>query len=225
MQAAEGEPLLGLQGRDWATWEEGLRGAARWLTVLHASPMRQGQPEDLGQGVFRLARRIAKAAARNPDLEKLLIRLVKDLAKRAEAITGPRPQVQTHGRYHSGHVFLAPGIITVIDLDRSCPADPAKDVAEFLHRLRAGVAKGELDYETAERATNVFLEEYALHSTVELSGLAYYWSYSILSTLLHTMRKRHLDEKTRAQRLDFYQAEFYDVPRRLAGEYDDARVK
>ncbi|MFQ5857949.1 MAG: phosphotransferase family protein [Anaerolineae bacterium] len=215
MRAAEGECLLALQAHGWETWKEGLRGAARWLAALHASPVRQGPPEDVGQGVFRLARRIAKTAARKPEAEKLLICLVKDLAGRAAAIAGPRSQVQTHGDYHASHVFLAPENVTVIDLDRSCPADPAKDVAKFLHRLRAGVAKHKLDYDTAERATSVFLEEYTRHSPADLSGLAYYWSYSILSKLLYTIRRCHLDEDIREQRVDFYRAEFYDIPRRL----------
>jgi len=34
-----------------------------------------------------------------------------------------------HGSCHPRHVFVAEGVTTAIDLDRSFPADPARDVA------------------------------------------------------------------------------------------------
>jgi hypothetical protein len=193
-------------------WEEGLRAAAGWLAQLHALSVDLGGPrEDITQDVFRLARRAARAGAQHPELKGLIVRLIEELAERARSVVGSRSQAQTHGRYHAGHVFVAPDSVAVIDLDRVALADPAKDVGEFLHRLRAQARRARLGDHNAERAALVFLEEYAIHARGVPDGLAYYWSYSILSTVLRIVE---LDRARWEKRLEFYRAEFENVPRR-----------
>lgn len=210
LRAAPGDSVSALRARGWADWERGLRGAAAWLARLHASPLPFGPAEETAAGVFRMARRVAKAAARRPELEAQLVGLIEELAGRGSGGSGRR--VPTHGRYHSGHVFLAPGSVTVIDPDRAALADPAKDVGEFLHRLRKEAMEAGLDEGTAERATRAFLSEYAAHAPAPLDGLLYHWSYSVLSTLLHAIRKDRSDRDGWERRLAFYRAEFGGVP-------------
>jgi aminoglycoside phosphotransferase (APT) family kinase protein len=120
-------------------------------------------------------------------------------------------RAQTHGRYHARHVFVAPDAVTVIDLDRVALADPAKDLGEFLHRLRAQSRRARLGDEAANRAAHAFLEGYATHTHAIPHGLVYYWSYSILSTLLRLLE---LKRSKWERRLEFYQAEFEAVPLR-----------
>jgi hypothetical protein len=211
MRAVPGHRLATLAGRP-GQWEGGLRAAAGWLAQLHGSSVDLGPPEDITQGAFRLARRAARAGAHHPELEGLLVRLIEDLAERARSVAGSRPQVPTHGRYHAGHVFVAPDSVAVIDLDRIALADPAIDVGEFLHRLRALARRARLGDDAAERATLVFLEGYAAHARALPGGLAYYWSYSTLSTLLHVVE---LHQAKWEKRLQFYRAEFEDVPQRV----------
>jgi aminoglycoside phosphotransferase (APT) family kinase protein len=165
----------------------------------------------MAQGVFRLARRAARAGAHHPELESLLVRLIEELAERAKRVAGSRPQAQTHGRYHAGHVFVAPESVTVIDLDRAALADPAKDVGEFLHRLRARAMEPDVGAAAAEQATLAFLEEYATRTHAVPRGLVYYWSYSILATLLRLVE---FDCDEWETGLEFFRAEFEDVPRR-----------
>jgi hypothetical protein len=210
MRVAPGHRLTRLAAQPTA-WEEGFRAAAGWLAQLHASSGGLGPREDVAYGVFRLARRAARAGARHPDLEGLLVGLIEELAERARRVGGPPSQTQTHGRYHAGHVFVTPGIVSVIDLDRAGLADPAKDVGEFLHRLRGRVLLGELAEDAAERATFAFLDEYAAHAYAVPAGFVYYWSYSVLSTLLRLVE---LDGEEWERRLDLYRAEFNEIPSR-----------
>jgi hypothetical protein len=67
---------------------------------------RLGPREDVAQGVFRLARRAAKAAASRPDLEDLFRAALAELEGRAASEAGR--WVQTHGRYYLGHVSSRP---------------------------------------------------------------------------------------------------------------------
>lgn len=195
-------------------WLEGLRAAARWLASLHASPLRIGPFDERSRAAERLARRASKAVERRPELASWLRPLTEELAARAP--TRELAHTQTHGRYHPGHVFVDRGVITVIDLDRAAPAAPAKDVAEFIHRTRAEVFKRGWTSQDAEEATQAFLEEYGLHSPAPLDGLTYFWSESVLATLLHAVRKRHLDEETWRTRIAYYTEEFDRVPERVA---------
>ena len=209
MRAAPGDRLPDLATQPGA-WEDGLRAAGAWLARLHARPVGRGTRADTVQDVLRLAQRAAGAAARHPELERVLVRAIADLAERARSMDGVSMQSHTHGRYHARHVFVAPQSVTVIDLDRAALADPAKDLGEFLHRLRAQARRARLGDEAAERATLAFLEEYAAHACVP-GALVYYWSHSILSTLLRVVA---LDRAKWEKRVEFYRAEFDDVPRR-----------
>jgi hypothetical protein len=182
MRAAPGNRLRALHARGREELQEGLRKAARWLVALHASRLRLGPREDVAYGVSRLARRASIAIACRADLEDFVRRAMEELARRGAAADGPKGPVQTHGRYHAEHVFLAPHGVTVIDLDRAAVADPMKDVGEFLHRLRWQAAREGWGSQALEESTDAFLSEYARHRPVPIAGLTYHWSYSILWT-------------------------------------------
>ncbi|MDQ4130008.1 MAG: aminoglycoside phosphotransferase family protein [Actinomycetota bacterium] len=197
-----------------AGWLEGMRAAARWLGRLHASTLRVGPLDERARASQRLHRRLSKAVERQSQLAGLLAARMDELARRAPPLGASR--CQTHGRFHPGHVFVAPELVTVIDLDRAAPADPAKDVAEFVHRTRAEVFKRGCFPQVAEEATLAFLDEYLRCGPAPLYGLAYFWSESLLATLLHAVRKRHLDEDRWRARIAFYLEEFDRVPERVA---------
>jgi hypothetical protein len=216
MGAAPGERVRELATGDRAVWEEALRGSARWLAALHSSQHRLGPPDDPTRRVLHLARRVAGTAARRPDLERLLARLLDQLADRIPATHEPRSQVQTHGRYHPQHVYVATDSVTVIDTDRATPGDAAKDVGEFLHRLRADASSAGVGPEDADRASAEFVEEYARGPAADLSALEFYWSYSVLFTLVARGGRADADDDAARRRLAFYEAEFTAVPRRVA---------
>jgi hypothetical protein len=211
-------------------WEEGLRAAGNWLARLHAVSADPEPREDVTRETLRLARRAAIAGAHHPEretlrlarraaiagahhpeLEPLLVGLIDELERRASKVAGPESWTQTHGRYHARHVFVASDAVTVIDLDRVAVTDPAKDLGEFLHRLRAHSRRARLGDEAADGAAHAFLEGYATDAPAIPGGLIYYWSYSILSTLLRLLE---LERNKWERRLEFYRAEFEAVPLR-----------
>ena len=199
---------------DSGPWFEGLRAAAGWLARLHAVSLDLGAPqEDIAQGVFRLARRATRAGARHPEAQGLIVGLFEELAHRARDLSGSGSRGPTHGRYHAGHVFIAPDSVAVIDLDRVALADPAKDVGEFFHRLRSETRSARLQDADIEHAWLVFLEAYVGCAGGIPTGLTYYWSYSILAALLRAVE---LSEARWEKRMESYRAEFADIPERAA---------
>jgi hypothetical protein len=210
-RAAPGKRLAALAARP-GRWEEGLHAAGGWLAKFHALPVDLGPREDVALGAFRLARRSARAGAHHPELEGFLVQLIEELEARVGSAPASRSRRPTHGRYHAGHVFVAPETVTVIDLDGVALADPAKDVGEFLHRLRTQGRPARLDDAAAMRAALVFIQGYTATAGAVPDGLLYHWSYSILSGLLRLLQ---LGDAKWEQRLAFYRAEFADVPRRV----------
>lgn len=216
LRPAPGERLPGTEARDWAGFEEGTAQAARWLAALHTSSVSVGPRETVAQGVARLTHRAAKATAARPDLEELIRDALAELDRRCTISADTGERVQTHGRFHPGHVFVAQDCVTAIDLDRAAQADPAKDVAEFVHGLRSiGVRTAVVDNEV-EAACSRFLGEYLRHRPVAPSGLEYYWSCSVLWTLLGLAFKDRPARPGWKARMEFFQAEFDAVPRRAA---------
>jgi hypothetical protein len=198
-------------GGSWG--EEGIRAAARWLAHLHTRHVDGNDPgEDRAHGVFRMARRGMRAVARHPDLTEPLVRLIEELAERSGAVRERSTLTQTHGRYHAEHVFVAPEAVTVIDLDRAALADPGKDVGEFLHRVRMRERRA-LPGAAPPNTTLVFVEEYAACAGGIPASLVYYWSHSVLSTLLRVLE---LGRPRWERRLAFYRAEFQAIPAHVA---------
>jgi Phosphotransferase enzyme family len=197
-----------------AEWQAGLRAGAAWLARLHSVTAGVPAPcEDPAQEVFRLARRVPRAAARHPELAELLVVLLDELAARAAAVRSESGTL-THGRYHEEHVFVANGTVTVIDLDRASIADPAKDLGEFLHRLYANARRARLDELAAEQGARAFLDGYASHApAVSGAALVYRWSASCLATLL---RGLELDRPKWESRFAYHRGAFDAVPGRVA---------
>lgn len=214
MAPAPGEQVRELATGDWTTWADALEGAARWLAALHASSHRLGPHDDAARRARNLARRVAQTAARRPDVERLLTILLDELATQIPARPA-KDKVQTHGRYHPQHVYVSPDCVTVIDADRATPGDAAKDVGEFLHRLRADAMSSGTGAEAADRASETFVHEYVRRGGADLLGLAFYWSYSILFTLVARARRTSADDLDERGRIEFYEAEFAAVPGRV----------
>jgi aminoglycoside phosphotransferase (APT) family kinase protein len=212
---APGRCLRDLRAVDPAAWKAGVRRAAHWLSALHRSTMRVGPLDDTTQRVLHLAQRVAQTVARRPELEPTLVRLLDELGSRALPV-GSSLEVQTHGRYHAEHVFLTPDQVTVIDTDRAARGDPAKDVGEFLHRLRADALRDPAHRDAAEQATAAFVEEYTQSGGCGLSSLTFYWSYSVLFTFVARAAREGEDETRKEQRLQLYRGEFEAIPGRVA---------
>ncbi len=197
------------------TGDEGVRQAARWLAHLHTSTVRVGPPWTIWRNFARLARRLTRAAAANPDRAVRLDRMLRRLMDVAEEAERPPRLVQTHGQYRDVHVYLEGGTATVIDLDRSRPGDPARDVDEFLHRLRWKTFKH--TGTCPETLTDAFLQEYAKHVPPgQLVNLPFYAAAHALSSLARFLRRREPGSEGWERAAAFHAGEFEAA---LAGRF------
>jgi hypothetical protein len=223
MHAAPGESLRGVPLLNWDRFKEGLVEAAGWLGALHRWPYSVGPVADVADDFSRLERLEGEAAACRPNEAELFKGASNELRRRYDSIGTPGMRVQTHGRYHIDHVFLAPGCVTVVDLDRAAASEAARDVGEFLHRLRWEIARMRLGKAAMHEATEVFLAEYIRHSDHDLPGLLYYWSFSILTALLGSVCEPRPSGRHGEKKLRHLRREFDRVPRFTEALFDHPR--
>jgi hypothetical protein len=204
--------VRGAPGRELAsvTTDEGLaagaREAARWLLRLHRSPIRLGEPRYPWEVYHKLLHRLAKAAAMRPDQVETLLEQADRLEEAARKLK--LQLVQAHGQFRHIHVFVAEDAVTVIDLDRCRPGDPARDVGEYIHRMRTKRYKASGGKSRAERATQAFLEEYGAELPQNLLNLPFYWGYHNLVSLWRFMKGTAPDHPNYSRLVAFYLSEF-----------------
>lgn len=167
------------------------RRAAQWLAALHRSSLLFGKTETEVQALklFRLATRLVKAASLHREQLDMMRDLLDVISGRISALSSRRPLVQTHGRYHHDHVFVSNEATVVIDLDRCCPSDPGKDVAEFISVLRKASFKRGLAMDRIEDATDAFLREYLAAMPEAADTVGCYWATAVFHDLLSGMKK------------------------------------
>jgi hypothetical protein len=217
MSTASGTPLMSLIGQDSTDLLTHIRQAAQWLVRLHRVSIRIGRAESLWESLklFRVVRRLTKAAARVPHERKRLIEMVDALCREGKQGPGQVPAVQTHGRFHYEHIFVNGGPVTVIDFDRSLPSDPAKDLAEFVSMLRVRAFKRTGTTATVDAATRLFLEEYLSQLPGNSVNLTVHWGAFLLLNMFHYVKKYDPDNETHERLMQFYVREFDAV---LSGE-------
>lgn len=184
--------------------------AAQWLAELHRSSPLFGKVETEVQSLklFRLVSRLVKAASMRREQLDMLRDLLDAISGRIFALSSRRTLVQTHGRYHHDHVFVSNAATVVIDLDRCCPSDPAKDVAEFISVLRnASFIRG-LDMADVEKATAAFLREYLAAVPEAAAAVGCYWATAVFHDLLSGIKKcRAKGNRSWEERQHFYLTE------------------
>src|SRR3990170_714171 len=196
---------------------DGVGEAATWLARLHSSPVRLGPPQPLLESgeLLSLSRRLGKMISRRPAFLALVLEMIRALEALAEE-TVEGTLVQSHGQYRPIHVFISDSTVTVIDLDRSRPCDPARDVAEFLHRLRITMFWHNGSVERADAPTARFLEVYA--STVAdrayLANLRFHWARYIFHSLNRKLKDSEDSDVSLDSTVSFYRSEFDNVIKR-----------
>jgi len=207
LHAADGVPLSAvLETGSVAEAVRGARDAARWLAALHRSPVRVGSAELdwISLKAFRVPQRLIEVCAQFPDQAGPLLKILYQLRPCAARLVAAPSLVQTHGSYRPKHVFIADGVTTAIDLDRSRPADPAKDVAEFITDLRSAACDRSYDCRGAEQAAEAFLEEYLSQAPGMETRVACYAAGYLTLRLLKRIREGGVAEPRGSERLDLY---------------------
>jgi hypothetical protein len=210
MRGAPGESVADALGSDGDRVVRAVREAARWLLALHASPVRVGRLDQPWYLFRKLSDRLAKAAAAHPQELKRLTVMVDHLQAVAERRRPVEP-VQAHGQFRPIHAFLSGETVTVIDLDRSQPSDPARDLAEFVHRLRSTLARDGGARPVADALTRAFLEEYARERPGGLSSLPFYHGAHVVASCCRHLRRVRPEEPEWPRTLQFYTDEFADA--------------
>lgn len=208
MRGVPGTPLGAIfDGDNSVDLVSGSQEAAEWLAALNCSPVQSGSPDSDWDSLklFRLASRLIKACAAQPEKLDMVRELLDKLDQRTSSLKESRPFVFTHGRYHHDHVFLGVDSTTVIDLDRCRPSDPAKDAAEFVRVLRLTAFKEGFDMECAQRATSAFLDTYLAKVPEAADSLGCYWAMYVFHSLLGGLKKgRNKGKKSWADLEQFY---------------------
>jgi aminoglycoside phosphotransferase (APT) family kinase protein len=210
MRGVAGQPLgAALNGNGSVDLIEGCRKAARWLAAFHRSSVRVGETEPDWDSlkIFRVSVRLIKAAATRPEERSALLDYMHSLKARLKDFPANAPVAQTHGRYHHEHVFISGDQVSVIDLDRSRPTNPAKDVAEFLRVLRMSAFRTHPDMRRADEASGAFLDEYLSQLPEVATSLPYYWSAFLWLSLFGFMKKLGPDDPRRPGLLEFHSSE------------------
>jgi len=211
---AEGPAVSTNIGVDDEALVAGAREAGVWLAKLHRSPLRTGPPKPLLESgeLLSLARRLAKMLCRRPQYLSLALDMIQALEKLA-AETEDGLRVQSHGQYRPIHVFISDASVTVIDLDRSRPCDPARDVAEFLHRMRMTMFWRTGAVEPADAATDAFLVAYrsAMAERPYLTNLRFHWARYIFHSLNRKLKGHDPSDLALDATVAFYRSEFDNV--------------
>lgn len=200
-------------------WRAGVAEAGAWLGRFHSSGLAIGTPKSLivTSELLSLAKRLAKALVATPEYLDTALDMIGKLTQLSYE-TRDGMLVQSHGQYRPIHVFLDTdknGAVTVIDLDRSAPADPGRDVAEFLHRLHTDAFQRTGRPESAERATRDFLDAYATAAGSDefLANVAFHRGRYIVHTLSRLVKKGLLDDPE----FPFWREQFEQVVSGRAG--------
>jgi hypothetical protein len=210
-KAAEGSPVSAHIGVDKEALLAGVKAAAVWLAKLHSAPLRIGTPRtllDSGE-LLPLARRLAKTLCRRPQFLGLALEMIQAL----EDLAGDTVEgllVQSHGQYRPIHVFIGGATVTVIDLDRSRPCDPARDTAEFLHRLRMTTFWHTGSVAPADAPTEAFLAAYssAVADGAYLANLRFHWARYIFHSFNHKLKDADSNDLEVDAMVRFYRSEF-----------------
>jgi hypothetical protein len=184
-RGAPGRPVSDLVGGAVDDLAVACGMAGRWLGTLHSSAVRIGRPQSLlvtGE-LVSLAQRLAKVLVQTPRYLDVALEMLDALDRLSED-TADGILAQCHGQYRPIHVFIEGDQVTVIDLDRSGPADPARDCAEFLHHLRNSVYVATGDISRADRPCAAFIEGYRdVGAGDRLTNLRFHWARYLFHTL------------------------------------------
>jgi hypothetical protein len=217
-QGAKGHDVASTIGKDPEALLFGVRESAAWLAQLNNLPIRIGKPHSLlvSGELLSLSRRLVKVISKKPEHLSLALQMITTLEDLAPD-TNEGLLVQTHGQFRPIHVFISDEAVTVIDLDRSRPCDPARDVAEYLHRMRMTMFWHSDSVDAADAPTEEFIKTYTANAPVSnLANLRFHWARYIFHSLNRKLKEGTARAIEEDETVAFYRSEFDQV---LAGRF------
>ena len=134
--------------------------------------------------------------------------MIHDLRSVAPKSNSSPAVVPMHGQFRPAHVFIDGMRATVIDIEKICLSDPAKDVARFCHVLKKTCLEELGDIERSDRVAEEFVAEYRAHSGSNLENLPYFRALLAFKAFAKLLKNRKVEEGQRLLMGQAYQAEF-----------------
>jgi aminoglycoside phosphotransferase (APT) family kinase protein len=227
MRRAEGTPLNELVAA--GSLEHtlcGTRAAARWLAKYHSTEFPGLEIESPVEQIeiLNLADSLAKAAAECRDCPSLLIGMLHDLESVAPRSVSSPPIAPLHGQFRPAHVFVEGSRATVIDVEKICLSDPAKDVARFVHALKKTCFEHCGNIQRADHLAQEFIAEYRKLAPSNLENLAYFRALLAFKAIAKILKSRKGSEDERQAAGEMYRLEFDQTTRAqpLAAQYRES---
>jgi Ser/Thr protein kinase RdoA (MazF antagonist) len=176
---------------------EGSRGAGAALAALHRCGSGFGEGETWEQDLADVRRKHASLVSVVPELggsvAEALVRIEAAAARTAADLPCP-----SHGSFHPAQVLVTAERLALIDFDKCCQAEPARDLAAFTTKLRH-MAVNKVDthrYDPGgaaevmvETLRETFLGEYTRTAPLSERRLAVWEALEVFSLVLSASKK------------------------------------
>jgi aminoglycoside phosphotransferase (APT) family kinase protein len=130
-----------------------------WLAKLHNMPV--DSTRECGYESEKASLWMFVEALKNdqPQLETELRQYAAAVEQRFDSFQGVQA-THVHGDFHPDHVYVANNFVTVIDFERFCIGDPARDLGSFVGHMRTTGYTLEKSIEFVDKEIGAFLESY-----------------------------------------------------------------
>jgi aminoglycoside phosphotransferase (APT) family kinase protein len=136
-----------------------VRMAGLWLAKLHNLKVPSPQMCTYVNEIASLRMFVAALTADQPNLAAELQQRAA-IVEHAFAGFQHVPATIVHGDFHPDHIFVGRDFITVIDFERFCVTDPARDLGSFIAHMRTMACLSGRSCHAANREADAFLESY-----------------------------------------------------------------
>jgi len=130
-----------------------------WLAKLHNMPVAPSRVCAYRDEKASLRMFVEALKTDQPQLQYELQQYAAEVEKRFDSFDGVQA-THVHGDFHPDHVYVAANFITVIDFERFCIGDPARDLGSFVGHMRTTAYSLGKSIETVNREIVAFLESY-----------------------------------------------------------------
>ena len=158
-ERARGSKLRTVLGDGSHTSFKHARMTGLWLAKLHSMPVTPTQVCAYEPEKASLRRFVEALKTDQPQLELELRHYAAAVEQRFDGFKRV-PATLVHGDFHPDHIYVGNDFITVIDFERFCVADPARDLGSFVGHMRTTAYSIGKSIETVDQEIVAFLESY-----------------------------------------------------------------
>ncbi|MCU1293026.1 MAG: aminoglycoside phosphotransferase family protein [Bryobacterales bacterium] len=186
---ARGSKLRTHVGKGNNTSMQFARMAGLWLAKLHSLKVSSPQVCTYAHDIASARMFVTALSADQPILAVDFQRCAAAVEQQLAGFQGV-PATMVHGDFHPDHIFVEKGRVTVIDFERFCLGDPARDLGSFIAHARTMACCCGRTLAAAQQDIDAFLEGYLSAAPVRqgvatASRIAPYATLSSLEALYY----------------------------------------